>query len=732
MKTTIERLTFLTCVAQNVTRYLSTAIIIVPFICLAGCPPPVPESLESDDAANVGLGPANESPTLDSSGDASPDAIASALVTFGFEVTVTYSRTDEIAVGQQGVGRIMYDTSNAMGFGRFDAPPANFELELGSVLLVAGSKASDFRPDFQIDVRNDKIVIVDREEMDALSFWGHNIAREIDGFNVDMALILHDTTGTLLNDRSIPHDVPLLSDFDLTYFQVRYEEPPGSEIWYALMNLSVDAITEVTDGTADGSDEDTGDEVSDGADTIYVDDIAPVGGDGTNWATAFTHLQDALAVVSTGDEIHVAVGIYRADQDEAGNVAPGDRFATFQLLSGVAIYGGYAGLGAPNPDVRDIVLYETILSGALARACVQDLDCGEIGGLCVDGFCNIMQGNNQNSFHIVTGSGTNSTAILDGFSITAANANGTNPYNLGAGMYNSDGSPTVTNCTFEGNTAATGGGMYNGNGSNPTVTNCSFIGNMARGFRVGGGGMNNNASNPTVANCKFSGNSAATGGGIRNNNRSNPTVTNCAFSGNSAAENGGGMYNIGNSHATVTNCTFSGNSAVSGGGMYNQIVSNPVVTNCTFSGNSGVFGGGMGNNRSSPTVTNCILWGNRSPQIFNTGLTGTPVVNYSVVQGGWTGAGGVGNIDADPLFVDADGPNGTLGNGDHDLRILPGSPAIDSGSNAAVPEGIITDIDGNPRFADDPNTPNCPEPDADCGTPPIVDMGAFEIEANDP
>ena len=61
MKTTIERLTFVTRVAQNVTRYLSTAIIILPFICLTGCPPPVPESLESDDAANVGLGPANES-----------------------------------------------------------------------------------------------------------------------------------------------------------------------------------------------------------------------------------------------------------------------------------------------------------------------------------------------------------------------------------------------------------------------------------------------------------------------------------------------------------------------------------------------------------------------------------------------------------------------------------------------------------------------------------------------
>ena len=75
-----------------------------------------------------------------------------------------------------------------------------------------------------------------------------------------------------------------------------------------------------------------------GQTVIHVDDDAPVGGDGMSWATAYAHLQDALADATPGDEIRVAEGIYTPDQDEAGIVTPGDRLATFQLKSGVALY----------------------------------------------------------------------------------------------------------------------------------------------------------------------------------------------------------------------------------------------------------------------------------------------------------------------------------------------------------------------------------------------------------
>ena len=38
---------------------------------------------------------------------------------------------------------------------------------------------------------------------------------------------------------------------------------------------------------------------------------------------------------------------------------------------------------------------------------------------------------------------------------------------------------------------------------------------------------------------------------------------------------------------------------------------------------------------------------------------------------------------------------------------------------------MTTDLDGQPRFVDDPNA----KPDTGNGTPPVVDMGAYESQA---
>jgi len=155
-----------------------------------------------------------------------------------------------------------------------------------------------------------------------------------------------------------------------------------------------------------------------------------------------------------------------------------------------------------------------------------------------------------------------------------------------------------------------------------------------------------------------------------------------------------------------------------GGGIYSSL----KITNVTFSSNTANnYGSGIYNYLSNPTLANAILWGDSAPsrpEIYNS--SSTKSIAYSDFQGcgssgGWNsayGTDGGGNIDANQLFADA-----ARGN----LRLQLTFPAIDAGNNAAVPAGITTDLDGNPRFVDIPSVPKIGS-----GTPPIVDIKAYE------
>jgi len=207
----------------------------------------------------------------------------------------------------------------------------------------------------------------------------------------------------------------------------------------------------------------------------------------------------------------------------------------------------------------------------------------------------------------------------------------------------------------------------------PESVNISGI-SIVSGDSASGGGMFNYNSSPTLTNCTFSGNSADKWGGGMCNSKSDPTVMSCTFSWNSAGELGGGMYNHNISNPTVTNCTFSSNSAVNGGGMRNSN-SSPTVTNCTFSENSAKYVGGMLNYSSSPSVTNCIFWNAASREIRNDFSTTT--LGYCVVQSDdYAGSTILEYVtSADPMLqplADNGGPTWTCALGE-------GSSAIDSG-----------------------------------------------------
>jgi len=360
---------------------------------------------------------------------------------------------------------------------------------------------------------------------------------------------------------------------------------------------------------------------------IYVDADATSGvNNGESWANAYIDLQDGLATVTSGDEIWVAKGTYKP-------TTKADRTISFAMKDGVAIYGGFTGTETAR-NQRDWTTNVTILSGNIGNS----------------------NDARDNSYHVLTSSGATitSTSVLDGFTITGSNADGNFSNSSGGGMYNDGSSPTVTNCTFSGNTARNGSGMYN-TSSSPVVTNCTFSGNSTTGG--GGGGMYNESSNPMITNCTLLKNIGGIGGGIYNKNSSptlvnstfsentalgtaggiynkdsNPTIINCTFSENSAGGNGGGMYNA-DSNPTITNCTISTSEAIFGGAMYNKN-SNPIVNRCSFPGNSAISGGsggGIYNKDSSPIVTHCIFSDSEADfggGIYNDG--GSPTVSNCI------------------------------------------------------------------------------------------------------
>ncbi|MDD4280953.1 MAG: right-handed parallel beta-helix repeat-containing protein [Candidatus Methanofastidiosa archaeon] len=318
-----------------------------------------------------------------------------------------------------------------------------------------------------------------------------------------------------------------------------------------------------------------------------------------------------------------------------------------------------------------------------------------------------------------------------------------NGANYGGGMYNYEvASISVINCTFEENYASVdGGGMYNDN-SNVVVESCTFDRNEAG--NEGGGMVNYYSSSASaspggdtdydgeiltedivtlsVSNCTFTNNEAGNrGGGMYNEEYSAPLVSKCIFVGNEAIRGGGGMHNHDSSAPVVTNCVFVANVVIGesdtprgidgqaeiirsagGGGMFSGPYATPVVTNCTFTLNTvpyysnkgdydGENGGGVKNaNNSSSVFTNCIIWGNVCGDDPNDVLNtdgNTSTFEYCNIGGGFPGEG---NIDADPLFVNA--PT--------NLSLGAGSPCIDTGTNLVSwgsLGGVMDDILGTPR-----------------------------------
>ena len=267
--------------------------------------------------------------------------------------------------------------------------------------------------------------------------------------------------------------------------------------------------------------------------THYAAAAASGTGDCFSWGNACT-LQTALSKVHSGDEIWVKEGVHYPTA-----VPSTDKAASFVLVDGVAILGGFDGYET-NKNQRNFRENPTILSGDIDQNDL-NLDGNSISEVYTD-----IRG--ANSYHIVTAQGVSSLAVLDGFYITGGLAYGSAPDCFGAAIYTNDSAANFANLIICGNrSSGIGGAIYN---------------------KLGG---------PMLINVWVSGNRSNSAGGGMGNENSSPIVINGVFVNNDASSAGGAMTNL-YSPVKLVNVTISGNVSTTAGGI-NNYYSDAVLTN---------------------------------------------------------------------------------------------------------------------------------------------------------
>lgn len=350
-----------------------------------------------------------------------------------------------------------------------------------------------------------------------------------------------------------------------------------------------------------------------------------------------------------------------------------------------------------------LILPSPARAGGIVTNCTEvGLDAALSGGGSVSFNCN---GNNSPATISLTSQKTvtASTTIDGGNVITLDGANATSFFLVNSGVTLTLNAITVT----QGFTAGNGGCVY---------VSGTLVANDIRAIfchaAAGGAVYIASGGRATLSNATLSYSGADNGGSIYND-FADLTLSNATLNNNYAGSvcnspctrRGGGIYTSG--AATLTNVTLSSNYQVGschavclfgGGGIYNAGLA--TLTNVTLSGNqSTIFAAGGG--------------------IFN---TGTPMLKNTIVADSPTGGncypslGGTANLSSDNTCGFGAGRDninamlGPLANNGGSMQthaLLPGSPAINFGTNTGCPS---TDQRGVPR----PIGPFC-------------DVGAYEF-----
>lgn len=321
----------------------------------------------------------------------------------------------------------------------------------------------------------------------------------------------------------------------------------------------------------------------------------------TNWMTAATNIQDAIAIASQDELVIVSNGIYHT----GGMIVHGtttNRVVINKAVTVESLNGPEATLLAGNNQY-----------GPSAVRCVYLTDNATLKGFT------LTNGGTSESGGGAWCESTNAflvNCIIKG--------NGT-PHE-GGGIF----SGTLSNCLVADNRASSGGGT-----ARSTLINCIVSNNLA--FSYGGGALGGFLRDSIV-----SANQATFGGGVCSNILFNTLLEN-----NNATRNGGGALacsmttctiidnhaNLGGGtfNCSLTNCTVTTNTAFNGGGVYSNILVNCHLANnvATNNGGGAYFG----------TLVSCTI-SNNSAANYGGGTFSTYQSNCSLIQNAANYGGG--------------------------------------------------------------------------------------------
>jgi hypothetical protein len=304
---------------------------------------------------------------------------------------------------------------------------------------------------------------------------------------------------------------------------------------------------------------------------IYVDQNATGSNNGSDWINAYTDLQTAITNIGTNTTINVAEGIYYP-------TATTDRSISFNIPRDKKLFGGFpTGGGTRNSEAHPTIL------------------CGDIGTI---------GDNTDNSYHVVSFSGSSPVNEFDGFTVEKGYANGSGPYeNQGGGIIVVNNSSAsyglfIRDCIIKNNYALYGGGIVIGKKAD--IYNCKIYSNQAE---VSGGGISINTDG-RIYNSYIANNSAIGG-------------------------SAGGISISGfNSAPKAIGCVIANNESLYGSGA----ITNSFLINCTIVNNKGSNNGVTLNLYGG--VWNSIIWGNEitSSQVNIPGFSPEYYLQNNVIQ----------------------------------------------------------------------------------------------------